>query len=165
MKSFEAVVRMAQASVPGVFVGLLALAHITALAAGTESLSLGVSATVLPHTQLEILSVPGSVGIKSSDIDCGFIDVETPVSVAVTSNNPRGAMLMLTTMSDYIEQASMSGLADNVVVSRGGGVVMVPSRGTGRQRTLLTLRFRLFLAKATPPGVHSWPIRLSTNVM
>ena len=162
MKHFNTLIRLAQLlALPG----LLLVTHLAGHAAGSNATTLAISATVLPRTQLEILSAPGSLTIGRADVERGFIDVETPVSVAVTSNNPRGAMLMLSAMSDYIEQASMSGLANSVVIGRDGGIVMVPSGGSGKQRTSLTLRFRLFLAKATPPGIHAWPIRLSANVM
>lgn len=58
----------------------------------------------------------------------------------------------------------MTGLTHPVQVSRDGGVLTLPSGGAGRA-TALSLRFRLFLAKATAPGTYAWPYRLTQQVM
>lgn len=145
--------------------GSLALAPAAASAGGSTSLT--VRATVLPYTKVEVLSAPRTITIGRQDVERGYLDVAVPLELAVTSNDPRGAVLMLAPSSDFVERTDVSGVpgAGTLLLGHDGGFVLLPSAGSGRQRTAHSLRFRLFLAKATPPGTHAWPIQLSTQLL
>jgi hypothetical protein len=146
-----------------VLAGLAAAA--VPVGAGGSTSTLTVSATILPFTRLEAVSAPRTVTIGLQDVERGWVDVDTPVQVSVTSNHPRGALLLVAPTSEYIERTDVSGLGRVVLVGRNGGFVALPGSGAGRQRTDHLLRFRLFLAKATPPGTHAWPIQLSAQLL
>src|SRR5687767_5381566 len=73
-----------------------------ALANGSGTLT--VTARVLPFTRVEVVSAPGMLAVDREDVERGYVDVDTPVQLAVTSNDPRGVLLMLAPMSDYIER-------------------------------------------------------------
>lgn len=134
-------------------------------ALANDKATLTVVARVLPFTRVEILSAPTSLGIGRQDVERGYVDVDVPVQLAVTSNDPRGVLLMLAPMSDYIERADVTGLGGSVLLGRNGGFVPLPSAGPGRQRTTYSLRFRLFLAGNTPAGLHPWPIHVSSQLL
>jgi hypothetical protein len=127
--------------------------------------TLTVSAHVLPFTRVQVVSTPGALTIAAQDVARGYVDVQTPVQLSITSNDPRGVLLMMAPMSEWIERADVSGLGGNVLLGRDGGFVPVPSAGPGRQQTAHSLQFRLFLAKDTPPGVHAWPIQVSSQLL
>ena len=133
--------------------------------AGGNTSNLTVTARILPYTRVEVVSAPGMLAVDRQDVERGYIDVDTPLQLAVTSNDPRGVLLMLAPMSDYIERADVSGLGGSVLVGRGGGFVQLPSAAPGRQRTAHSLRFRLFLNRNTPAGLHPWPIQVSSQLL
>lgn len=135
-------------------------------AAAGGSTALNVAATVQPYTRVEVVSAPRTVTIAQQDIDRGYVDVGTPLQLAVTSNDPLGAVLMLAPTSDFVERSEVSGLAGagTLVLGRDGGFISLPYSGHGSQRTVHSLRFRLFLASTMQPGTHPWPIQLSSQL-
>ena len=150
---------------PRVFAASLVAACLTAQA-GQGGSELAVTATVRAYTRVEVLSQPGGLEIAQADLDRGYVDVSVPVQLSITSNDPRGAILMLAATSDYVDRTDVTGLLDgSVVLGREGGVVAVPSGGPGRQQNAHTLRFRFFLTKSTPVGRHAWPIQVSTQIL
>lgn len=133
-------------------------------AAGSEGF-LTVSARVLPYARVELHSAPASVSVTQEDIRRGFVDADAPLSFSMTSNRGQGALLTFTPVGGFFEQAAVSGLPQAVVVDRAGLVVALPSTGGGREHRAVTLRFRFFLATSTLPGVHAWPLKVSTEVL
>ena len=144
---------------------LAALVGASPAAHANGNTTLTVTARVLPYTRVEVLSTPGMLQIDRQDIERGYVDVDTPLQLAVTSNDPRGVLLMLAPMSDYIERADVTGLGGNVLLGRSGGFVPLPAAAPGRQRTAHSLRFRLFLDRNTPVGSHPWPIQVSSQLL
>jgi hypothetical protein len=127
--------------------------------------TLTVSARVLPFTRVQVVSAPRQVTIAANDVQRGYVDVETPVQLSVSSNDPRGVLLMMASMSEWIDRADVSGPSGIVLLRRNGGFVPLSSASLGRQHSAHLLQFRLFLAKDTPPGVHAWPIQVSSQIL
>lgn len=144
--------------------GVAALAAQPVVAQPTEHrVMLTVSATVLPRTRLQVSSVPDSIVVTEADLSRGYVDVPTPLSLSVWSNVAAGARLVFSSVGDYILQANVEGLAQPLVLGPGTGSVLVPRDSHRAGSTDLQLRFRVYLARNTPPGVHPWPFRISTG--
>lgn len=143
--------------------GTVAVQPALAQAGGDHRVRLTVSATVLPRTRLQVSSAPESLVVTEADLSRGYVDVPTPLALSVWSNVAPGARLVFSTVSDYIVQANVEGLAQPLVLGPGTGSVVVPREGARAGTTDLQLRFRVYLARNTPTGVHPWPIRVTTG--
>ena len=126
---------------------------------------LRVTATVLPFTRVELQAPPGALAITAADIERGFVDVDAPLGLTITTNSAQGATLLFATFSPHVEQALVTGLAEPIHVGRGVRAHHVPIAGRGLSRLALSLRFRFYLAASTPPGMHPWPLRMSTEFL
>ncbi|MDB5745028.1 MAG: repeat-containing protein [Polaromonas sp.] len=137
---------------------LLAPAAVRADATETK---LVVTATVMKHASLKVLSQPASVTVTAADIRVGYVDVPAPAQVAVQSNTQAGYMLMFESQGEFLQQTLVRGLANDVQVgAAGGGIVQTPG-GRGMSKTTLDLGFRFVLSASAQQGTYPWPMRLS----
>lgn len=143
-----------------VFFWLACLAMGNALAAEASS-ALAVTANVAKRATLQVFSQPSSVLVTEADLARGYVEVPTPVQVAVRSNSPAGYMLVLAAQAGFVREILMSGLDSDVQVSAQGGLIPQRSGGRGVLRKTLELKFRFVLAKDAQRGEHPWPMQLS----
>lgn len=128
-----------------------------AQAAGT---SLTVSATLLKHASLKMLSQPQSVVITPQDIARGYVDVPVAAQVMVRSNTLAGYMLMFENQSALVRHTQVTGLGNELQIDTSGGVAQ-PAAGRGMTSSLLGLGFRFVLSESATLGTHAWPVRIS----
>lgn len=149
----------AQKLLPALALSCLALS--SSAFAQSEDIQLQVSATVMKHASLEVLSQPSSVLVTASDIDAGFVDVPVPAHVSVQSNTPAGYHLMFDTQGDFIQKIIVKGLDSEVQMGMAGGGIFKRGTGMGMVKSTLTLAFRFILSKSATRGLYAWPMRLS----
>lgn len=137
------------------------LAAPTDAAAGSGATTVAVTATVLRHANLRVLSQPASVVITQADIARGYVDVPAASQVEIKSNSPSGYMLVFESQSDIVRQTQVRGLGNEVQLGATGGVVTQPPPGVGMGKTTVALGFRFVLAEDARPGVHAWPMQMS----
>lgn len=161
MKRVKTAVRQAAMSV---LIGL-AFVSLTAasFAAGAAETKLVVSATVLKHASLQVVSQPGSVTVTAVDIQRGYVDVPGTAQVMVKSNTQDGYLLTFTSHGDFFRQALVRGLANDVQLGPDGGGVAQRPTGRGMTRTGLDLGFRFVLSASAQQGVYPWPMTLSVT--
>lgn len=162
MKSFRTMIRMAQSVALGVATTVTLVAPASAVASGSEA-KLSVTATVLKHANLKVLTAPSSVVVTAADIARGYVDVPAPAHVAIQSNSMTGYLLEFASQGDFMRQTLVRGLANDVQLSPEGGAVMQRSAGSGVTRTTLALGFRFLLSDSARQGTYSWPLRLSVT--
>ncbi|HWI82597.1 hypothetical protein [Ramlibacter sp.] len=131
-------------------------------AAGSQA-GMTVSATVLKHVSLKVLSQPSAVVVTAQDVERGYVDVAAPAQVAVKSNSTRGYMLEFANGGDFMRQIVVTGLSSDVQLSPAGGAIAQPAAGTGVTRATFQLGFRFLLAASTRPGTYAWPLHLSAS--
>jgi hypothetical protein len=134
-----------------------------ALAANSDSAStkLMVSATILKHAHLKILSQVAAVRITQADIQRGYADVPTGSRLEIHSNSPDGYVLMFESQSDFVRETQVKGLGNTVQLSAQGGVVSQTQLGGRLTRITVDLGFRFLLSENAQPGTYAWPLRVS----
>jgi len=156
----QTVIRVAQSALlAAASIGLM-LAPASAAAGGSEA-KLLVTATVLKHASLKVLTQPSSVVVTAADIARGYVDVPAPAQVAISSNTSQGYVLEFASQGDFMRQILVKGLGTDVQLSPAGGTVVQHSTGAGVIRTTLSLGFRFFLSDTARQGTYAWPMRLS----
>lgn len=156
----KAVLHTTRSALVGVaFLGLAAVS----LTAGAMENKLTVSATVLKHASLQVVSQPGSVAVTAADIARGYVDVPATAQIMVKSNTQDGYLLTFASQGDFVRHALVRGLGSDVQLGPDGGGVAQKSSGRGMTRTALDLGFRFVLSASAQQGVYAWPIRLSVT--
>ena len=143
--------------------GLIALAFLgLPMASIADSgAKLSVSATVIKHASLQVLTQPRSVLVTAADIARGYVDVISPAQVAVQSNTPSGYLLIFESQGEFMRQTLVKGLGAEVQLgTSGGGVAHRPS-ARGMSKTIHDLEFRFLLSNSAEQGVYAWPLSLS----
>ena len=142
------------------FLGALA-ASPAAMANGSTTASLMVTATILKHASIKTLAQPASVVITESDIARGYVEVPAPAQVTIHSNSPAGYVLVVSHLADFVRQTRISGLSTMGEVGSAGGVIAQAATGRGMNKTLLNLGFRFALSASARQGVYAWPVQLA----
>ena len=131
--------------------------------AETGESKLLVSATVLKHASMQILTQPSAVVVTAADIARGYIDVSNSAKLAVQSNTQGGYMVMFESQGEFLRQTLVKGLDNDVQLSAYGGGVAQRASGRGMHKTMLDLGFRFILSESARQGVYAWPLRLSVT--
>lgn len=134
-----------------------------AATADSSAAKLLVSATVLKHASLKVLSQPATVVVTAADLAKGYVDAIAPASVQVRCNTQNGYFLMFESQGEFIRQTVVKGLTNDAQISAAGGGIAQNSAGKGMRQAQLELGFRFFLADSAQQGVYPWPIRLSVT--
>lgn len=134
----------------------------SAVASGSTT-KLAVTATVLKHASLQVLSQPNSISVTAADIARGYVDVPAPAQLAVRSNSPLGYMLEFSSNGYFFREILVNGLSVPVQLSPAGGAVLQPAAASGVTRATMDLGFRFLLHEAAQPGVYPWPIHVSVS--
>lgn len=146
-------------------VALLSLAAFAAvgstLAHASSQTEIKLAVLVRKHASLQVLSQPGSISITEADIARGYVEVTTPMRVAVKSNTEEGYLLVFDNQADFFRQARVRGLANEVQLGTGGGVVAQRAPGRGMSAVTLALAFRFELTQNAREGVYAWPLQVS----
>lgn len=140
----------------------LGLAAGSSVAGATES-KLVVTATVLKHASLQMVSQPGSVSVTTADIARGYVDVPATAQITVKSNTQDGYLLTFASQGDFFRHAMVKGLGSDVQLGPEGGGVAQKASGRGMTRTELDLGFRFVLSASAQQGVYAWPMRVSVT--
>lgn len=129
-----------------------------------DSNLLRVSATVQKHVKLQVLSQPPGLTITRQDLQRGYVEVDTPVQVAVRTNTEDYA-IVFDPMGDVVRQVRVRGLEADYEFDGAGA--MVPQRLRAGRAVQLTheLRFRFLLAAGATPGTYPWPLHVSAQAL
>lgn len=125
---------------------------------------LAVSATVPKRASLKVLSQPGPVLVTESDLARGYVEVFSPVHVAVQSNSTAGYVLVFESQGDFVNGTLVSGLGNDIQLGSNGVVPCTAPGGIGGSATH-ALVFRFTLAASAPLGWHTWPLQISATPM
>jgi hypothetical protein len=109
-----------------------------------------VSAYVLEHARVRVVSQPAFFDVSQADIARGYVEVGTPLQIEVVSNLRRGVQLSFASLDDQVREAHGHSL------QRSG-----QPRAAGLQRELMQVQLRLDLAEGARAGRHAWPVQVS----
>lgn len=129
--------------------------------ADSRSQGMSVSATVVAHTKLNVLSQVPQLTITAANIENGYIDVPTASDIEVRSNSREGFALVFNTMPNVFETVQITGLGAPVELGMEGGTVV--QRRYTPQPVSIRLGYRFILSKDIQPGNYAWPIALSAR--
>lgn len=125
-----------------------------------SELKMKVTAQVLKHSSLRVLSQPTSVTIAQADIERGFVEVTVPARVLVQNNSASGYQLLFSGHADFVRAVQVHGLGDAVEMPGDGGFV-AQTGGRALGKAVLDMRFRLMLSGSAQQGTYAWPMQLS----
>ena len=128
---------------------------------GSASTRLMVTATILKHAHLKIISQMAAVKITQDDIQRGYADVPTGSRLEIHSNSPDGYVLEFESQSDFVRETQVRGLGNTVQLGAQGGVVSQSQLGGGLTRVTVELGFRFLLSENAQPGTYAWPLHVS----
>lgn len=140
--------------------GTLAV-NLPAAAADSDNATVAVSANVVRHASVRMLSAAQTVSIAAADIARGYVDIPLPSRLEIRSNSPNGYLLAIESAADYARGTEVRGLGDTVSFGPFGGVVNVKAGGAGMRLIPVELHFRVLLSDAARPGIYPWPLQLS----
>lgn len=145
-----------------VFLWLGCFAMVNAGAARSATLS--VSATIAKRATLKVLAQPASLLVTDADLTRGYVEVASPVQVAVQSNSTAGYLLVFESLGDLVSNAQVRGLGDDIQLGA-SGVVPRAAAGAGVGRATHNLVFRFMLSSSAQLGRHAWPMQISVLPM
>lgn len=122
--------------------------------AATSSVTLQVSAQVLPHAQLQADTAP--VTITAADVRRGYLDVAR--QYRMRTNAPDRVVLQLNPRVGLTDAIDVQGLQAPVRMGDVSLEIMPP-----RDREF-TLRYRLWLSAGATPGDYPLPVQLAAFV-
>lgn len=136
------------------------LAIALASAARADVAPLSIQASVPARASVQVRGAPGFLEISAEDVERGYVDAAVPVALSVRTNSLRGTQLVFTGLSEFILGTSVDGMTGHVQLASAGGAVLLPAAARPNEASTLTLRLRFFLSRATPPGMHAWPLHI-----
>lgn len=131
-------------------------------AAGGAKALVTVSATVVRHFSIRVLTLPRAIQIAPADIVRGYVDMPLALKLEIRSNAPLGYLLTVKSQADFstgIEVRSIDGAA----FAGRTGMLSAQTSGKGMHTTPLELSFRVLLSAQARPGHHPWLIELSVQ--
>ena len=152
--------RMLRKAALAASLSLAALAATPTVHAGASA-SIGVSATVLAFSTLNVLFQADQLTIDVKDIERGYMDVLAGSRIEVKCNSRDGYTLTFDPLLNLFNAVQITGLGGMVELGTEGGTVV--QRGRGAQAAALQLGYRFILAKNVLPGSYTWPLALSAR--
>ena len=153
--------RRLQRSAIAALLSFVAVSSTSLAYAGPRTDVLTVSAVVLPHVQLKVISQSSQLRVTQDDISRGYVDVPTATHIDVKSNSRDGYVLAFDNLAVQIRAVQISGLDGAVEIGSEGGTVV--QRQRGQQAAALKLGYRFIFANDMRPGDYPWPLTVSAR--
>jgi hypothetical protein len=144
---------------------LLAAAATLAMAAqpaSADETRLMVTARVLKHLRLKVVSQPTSVQVTEADVARGYVEVQSRMQLTVETNSNDGyGVAIANHLSDAFRDTRVTGLGSGDMRFSSESVAMQQAAaGKGMRRETLDLGFRFELAPGTRQGTYPWPVQV-----
>lgn len=118
---------------------------------------LQVTAVVRHFWRMQVLSQPPAIELSQRDVEAGYVEVTTPLQLAVESNSANGYTIQFARIGEHVRGAQVQGLGREWQLAPDAAI----SRKPAARREILEFRFRLQLAPNLRPGSYPWPITVS----
>jgi hypothetical protein len=144
-----------------------AFASPAALAAGSSTSRIMISATIPTTLHVSIKGHPAGFTVSAQDISRGYVDVAQQSLFDVKTNSAQGVALEFHGVQNGvdIETVQIQGGAGEFRMPASGGIMLIQG---GWQPTVVrsfTLRYRLYLGPSAQPGTHSWPLTMGVSAL
>lgn len=128
---------------------------------GNVSAKIGISATVLERSSMQVLNQINEFVVTNADIKRGYVELPAASRINVKTNNRAGCLLAFEVMGgtgSIFEKVFVRIGGQEVQLSSGGGWVQQPYMQGGVTQDL---SYRFALSKDVQPGTYNWPIMIS----
>jgi hypothetical protein len=132
-----------------------------ALAKGTSTAGMRISATVAPYTHLDLIAQAATLTVTAEDVQRGYVDVSAGTHLMARSNDPNGFSVNFTPRAGVFNSAKITGLGSDVEIDRTGG--SVHRAYTGHEASM-QLGYRFVLSRDVAPGNYPWPLQISAAI-
>lgn len=123
--------------------------------------SFTVGASVRAVARIELGSIPSVLHISAADVARGYLELNEPAQLSVTSNSQHGYALDFLAVEPLFSQVVVQGLGSDVELGAEGGTVV--QRGAAPRPVRLALKFRFMLAPGVAAGEYPWPMRFAVR--
>lgn len=118
-----------------------------------------VTATVAARARVNLLSQKRELIVTYADVARGYVDVPAASRIEVTTNSPRGYLLVFEVADGLFREVAVNGLGREVRIAGSGGFVpQPPARGAS-----IELSYRFLLSDSARPGTYAWPVSISAR--
>lgn len=155
--------RRLQASAIATLLSFASLSTSSLAYAEQRNTAIGVSAVVLPHVQLKVVSQTSRLRVSKADIARGYVEVTSGSQIDIKSNCRDGYVLAFSNLPGQISSVQIFGLDGAVEIGPEGGNVV--QRFPGLQVKSLELSYRFNLSAAMQPGDYQWPVHMSARTL
>ena len=145
---------------PALPLAVLLVCHAAIVAADSQS-AFPVSASVSAVARLQTLAAPAALVVSPADAQRGYVNVQEPLRVLVTSNSRSGYQLEVRNLASELPGFTLSGLGQDMDLPGEGGTIV--QRWDSARFASLTLRFSFRLPRGLPPGTYPWPVQLGVR--
>lgn len=140
---------------------LLGCWHGVRLSASESRVSITVTINVPTVAQMRVLSETPALPITPRDMQRGYVDVSSPITLNIVSNARAGFAVDGLPMNPLIQSIAVHGIGEEALLGANGGTIV--QRWNHPRPTSVALTFRLGLARGFEPGVYPWPIHLAVR--
>ncbi len=123
---------------------------------------MSVSAMVIASARLTVESQPSTIEITASDIDRGYVELDTPILLRVQTNSRRGYLLQVANTDESFSE---------IEINFGTTAMRVGSHETWVERPYvkggetIAMHARLRLSPMAQPGRRALPIDLTASAL
>lgn len=130
--------------------------------AKTGSAKVIVTAHVMPHVKLKVLTQRSELVVTNADIARGYVDIPLASRIEVKNNNPSGYLLVFEGFGgpmNFIKGVHVKGGGREVYIESAGWITQPFTRAP----VSMQLSYRFVLSKNARPGTYAWPLTISAR--
>lgn len=127
----------------------------------SSSATMTVRAYVKPYVQFDVRNMQKSITVRDSDIERGYIEVNSQTVLNVKSN---GRYMVVFELAEPFSEVEIAGLRSGALIVQ-GAISLVEVQKTAPGTDSMQISFRFKLAKQIPAGTYSWPLVISATPM
>jgi hypothetical protein len=118
-----------------------------------------VSTQVIARAVVAVDSAPAAVEVTSDDINRGYVDVVSPITIRVKTNSRRGYMLQVDKVSEVFSRVELSAATLAMTIAQESWIERPYVAGGD----IVPVHARLHLAAGATPGWYALPVAFSAS--
>lgn len=142
-------------------------AFISHTAVAGDTAQLIISATVASHIRIGVRNQPTTFTVSTQDISRGYVDVNQPSELAITTNSGVGVALEFHGMDSGagLTSIQITGGGSDFRMAPSGGILLLQGGWHPQTPRDIRLTYRLWLAPQAHAGTYDWPLSVTATAL